>query len=269
METQFFNPPGVDHFGQNNQIFDNRIYNQMQGQNQQANKFDNGFQLSGAEAGRVIRPSDNSPEFSKNYDKAVSDVTKYDHTNVSEAVKEAAAKGGGVFLMEISKDTKDSEKLLKEMKELKEKDPSLTIVALDKDKIMADPNAKEWQNFIQKDNLAHSTLKSVKAGAEGEPVLGNTVSTHWGGDIKAGVIDQNPYAKRATSSQHFDASVFEQKNTGHQYTGLEQSPVSKKIQPLLPELDDLLEQLEKDPTARQNKPLSELFPYSSKKWSKR
>ena len=271
MERQYIYPPGVDNFGQNNQLYDNSVYNQMQGHRRLSNQFDNGFQLSDQSAGRVIRPSDNNFKPGE-YDKSVSELTKFDHTNSAEAVKEAAAKGGGITFMMISQSTKDSQKLLEQMKDLKAKDPSMTFVVLDKDKIKADPGAQKWQDYVQKstngDNLAFSSLQSVKSDASGKPAIDRVVSTHWGGDVKADVVDQSRFARQFTTAHKYDAAYLPERS--YQLNDGSTNDVPVQVLPktsadelfaphrngesLLPNMDNWLRALEKEPGIRHTRP---------------
>jgi hypothetical protein len=91
----------------------------------------------------------------------------------------------------------------------------MEFVYLDKDKIKeaaaSDPNAAKWQDWISKstnnDNLAFTSLQSVKAGPDGKPVIDRVVSTHWGGDIKGDITDQNRYARKFTSSHSYNTTA--------------------------------------------------------------
>lgn len=170
----------------------------------------------GAESGRVIYPSDNKFASRESYDQSVSKLTSYDHTNAHEAVKKAAAEGQGVAFIIGSQSTKDTQKLLDQMTKMKEQNPGMQFVYIDKDKVdeqvKNNPNsthAKKWQDWIQHNtngsDLAFTSLQSVKPGEGGKPVVDRVVSTHWGGDIKESLLDQSRYAKSFTGSHqgHF------------------------------------------------------------------
>lgn len=170
----------------------------------------------GAESGRVIYPSDNKFASRESYDQSVSKLTSYDHSNAHEAVKKAAAEGQGVAFIIGSQSTKDTQKLLDQMTKMKEQNPGMQFVYIDKDKVdeqvKNNPNsthAKKWQDWIQQNtngsDLAFTSLQSVKPGEGGKPVVDRVVSTHWGGDIKESLLDQSRYAKSFTGSHqgHF------------------------------------------------------------------
>jgi hypothetical protein len=206
---------------------DNRNFNHMQNQ-YRGNFHDPGFQIydqsrapnqggdtysphRGAESGRVIYPSDNKFASRESYDRSVSKLTGYDHTNAHEAVKKAAAEGQGVAFIIGSQSTKDTEKLLDQMTKMKEQNPGMQFVYIDKDKVNEqvknNPNstqAKKWQDWIQQNtngsDLAFTSLQSVKPGEGGKPVVDRVVSTHWGGDIQESLSDQSRYAKKFTGS---------------------------------------------------------------------
>jgi hypothetical protein len=180
----------------------------MRGQRGSGYGSNDGFQIvDSAASNRIIRPSENTHS-KEEYQKSVSSLTSFDHTNAHEAVKKAAENGNGIAFIVGSESTRDTQKLLKEMSELKAKNPGMEFVYLDKDKIKeaaaSDPNAAKWQDWISKstnnDNLAFTSLQSVKAGPDGKPVIDKVVSTHWGGDIKGDITDQNRYARKFTSS---------------------------------------------------------------------
>jgi hypothetical protein len=165
----------------------------------------------GAESGRVIYPSDNKFATRDSYDQSVSKLTAYDHTNAHEAVKKAATEGQGVAFIIGSQSTKDTQKLLDQMTKMKEQNPGMQFVYIDKDKVNEqvkdNPNsahAKKWQDWIQQNtngsNLAFTSLQSVKPGADGKPIVDRVVSTHWGGDIQESLRDQSRYAKSFTGA---------------------------------------------------------------------
>lgn len=194
---------------------DNQIVNQMRGQRGSGYGANDGFQIvDNAASNRVIRPSENTHS-KEEYQKSVSSLTSFDHTNAHEAVKKAAENGSGIAFIVGSESTRDTQKLLKEMNELKDKNPGMEFVYLDKDKIKeaaaSDPNAAKWQDWISKstnnDNLAFTSLQSVKAGPDGKPVIDRVVSTHWGGDIKGDITDQNRYARKFTSSHSYNTTA--------------------------------------------------------------
>lgn len=203
---------------------DNRYFNHMQNQ-YRGSYHDPGFQIydqsraphqggdsyRGAESGRVIYPSDNKFANRDGYEQSVSKLTSYDHTNAHEAVKKAAAEGQGVAFIIGSQSTKDTQKLLDQMTKMKEQNPGMQFVYIDKDKVNEqvknNPNstqAKKWQDWIQQNtngsDLAFTSLQSVKPGADGKPMIDRVVSTHWGGDIQESLRDQSRYAKSFTGS---------------------------------------------------------------------
>jgi hypothetical protein len=214
---------------QNSQYF-NHMQNQYRG-----NFHDPGFQIydqsaaqnrgtdsyRGAESGRVIYPSDNKFASRESYDQSVSKLTSFDHTNAHEAVKKAAAEGQGVAFIIGSQSTKDTQKLLDQMTKMKEQNPGMQFVYIDKDKVNEqvknNPNsahAKKWQDWIQQNtngsDLAFTSLQSVKPGEGGKPVVDRVVSTHWGGDIKDSLLDQSRYAKSFTGSHQGDFKLTEE-----------------------------------------------------------
>lgn len=175
----------------------------------------------GAESGRVIYPSDNKFASRESYDQSVSKLTSYDHTNAHEAVKKAAAEGQGVAFIIGSQSTKDTQKLLDQMTKMKEQNPGMQFVYIDKDKVNEqltnNPNsahAKKWQDWIQQNtngsDLAFTSLQSVKPGEGGKPVVDRVVSTHWGGDIKDSLLDQSRYAKSFTGSHQEQFKLTEE-----------------------------------------------------------
>ncbi len=175
----------------------------------------------GAESGRVIYPSDNKFASRESYDQSVSKLTSYDHTNAHEAVKKAAAEGQGVAFIIGSQSTKDTQKLLDQMTKMKEQNPGMQFVYIDKDKVNEqvknNPNsthAKKWQDWIQQNtngsDLAFTSLQSVKPGEGGKPVVDRVVSTHWGGDIKESLLDQSRYAKSFTGSHQGQFQLTEE-----------------------------------------------------------
>lgn len=162
-------------------------------------------------SGKAIYPSDNNFGGKAGFDAAVAKVTSYDHKNFGGALNKAAQEGGGVCLMIVSESTKDSQKLLSQMAQMKEQNPGMQFVAIDKDKVASDlkanpndKNAQNWQKWInEKTNgtdLSFTSLHSVKPGADGRAVLDRLVSTHWGGDIKDSLIDQNRFAQKFTGA---------------------------------------------------------------------
>lgn len=165
----------------------------------------------GACSGKVIHPSDNSFGGKAGYDAAVSKVTPYDHKNFGDAMQKAAASGNGVAYMVVSESTRDSQKLLTQMSQMKEQNPGMQFVTIDKDKVAADlkanpndKNAQNWQKWIDQStngtNLAFTSLQSVKPGADGRAMADKVVSTHWGGDIKDSLQDQNRFAQKFTGA---------------------------------------------------------------------
>jgi len=219
-------------YSQAQERLNNQYFNHMQNQ-YRGNFHDPGFQIydqsgsqnrgtdsyRGAESGRVIYPSDNKFASRESYDQSVSKLTSYDYTNAHEAVKKAAAEGQGVAFIVGSQSTKDTQKLLDQMTKMKEQNPGMQFVYIDKDKVNEqvknNPNsthAKKWQDWIQQNtngsDLAFTSLQSVKPGEGGKPVVDRVVSTHWGGDIKDSLLDQSRYAKNFTGSHqgHFKLS---------------------------------------------------------------
>jgi thiol-disulfide isomerase/thioredoxin len=213
---------------------DNRYFNHMQNQHR-GGYHDPGFQIydqsraphqgsdsyKGAESGRVIYPSDNKFGNRASYEQSVSKLTSYDHTNAHEAVKKAAAEGQGVAFIIGSQSTKDTQKLLDQMTKMKEQNPGMQFVFIDKDKVNEqvknDPNstqAKKWQNWIQQNtggsDLAFTSLQSVKPGEGGKPVVDRVVSTHWGGDIQEGLRDQSRFAKSFTGAHQGQFKITEE-----------------------------------------------------------
>ncbi|CAN5380981.1 hypothetical protein BH11CYA1_BH11CYA1_44670 [soil metagenome] len=214
---------------QSQERLDNRYFNHLQNQNRgnfhdpnfqiydqsaQSNRDQNSFR--GIESGHTIYPSENKFASRESYEQAVSRLTPYDHTNAHEAVKKAAAEGQGVAFIIGSQSTKDTQKLLDQMTKMKEQNPSMQFVFIDKDKVdeqvKNDPNStqsKKWQDWIQQNtngsDLAFTSLQSVKPGADGKPIVDRVVSTHWGGDIQDNLKDQSRYARQFTGSHqaHF------------------------------------------------------------------
>ncbi len=187
-----------------------QIYDQSSATNRGSDSY------RGAESGRVIYPSDNKFASRESYDQSVSKLTSYDHTNAHEAVKKAAAEGQGVAFIIGSQSTKDTQKLLDQMTKMKEQNPGMQFVYIDKDKVNEQvknnpdsTHAKKWQDWIQQNtngsDLAFTSLQSVKPGEGGKPVVDRVVSTHWGGDIQESLKDQNSYAKKFSGSHqgHF------------------------------------------------------------------
>ena len=190
-----------------------QIYDQSNAPHQGGNSYRGGDSNRGAESGRVIYPSDNKFANREGYDQSVSKLTAYDHTNAHEAVKKAATEGQGVAFIIGSQSTKDTQKLLDQMSKMKEQNPGMQFVYIDKDKVNEqvknNPNstqAKKWQDWIQQNtngsDLAFTSLQSVKPGADGKPVVDRVVSTHWGGDIQESLRDQSRYAKSFTGAHH-------------------------------------------------------------------
>lgn len=191
-----------------------QIYDQSRAPHQGSDSY------RGAETGRVIYPSDNKFGNRASYDQSVSKLTSFDHTNAHEAVKKAAAEGQGVAFIIGSQSTKDTEKVLDQMTKMKEKNPGMQFVFIDKDKVNEqaknDPNstqAKKWQNWIQQNtngsDLAFTSLQSVKPGEGGKPVVDRVVSTHWGGDIQDSLRDQSRFAKSFTGSHQGQFNLTE------------------------------------------------------------
>lgn len=225
----------------NNQIQDNSIFNQIQRSRCSGGSCTPDLQITdcsggscsprssrmsdSACSGKAIYPSDNNFGGKEGYDAAVSKVSSYDHKNAGEAIQKAAASGNGVAYMVVSESTKDSQKLLSQMSQMKEQNPGMQFVTIDKDKVAADlkanpndKNAQNWQKWIDQStngtNLAFTSLQSVKPGADGKAVPDRVVSTHWGGDIKDSLQDQNRFAQKFTGAYKDQFKFADNKEEG-------------------------------------------------------
>lgn len=154
------------------------------------------------DGGRTINPKENTWN-KEQFSSAVNKLTPYGYENAGEAVKEAAKNGQGVAFIVGSQNTRDTQELVDKMQKLKEQNPGMQFVFVDKDKVAKDPDAGKWRDWIKHetngDNLAFTSLESVKAGPDGKPSLDRVVSTHWGGDISESLSDQSRYARQYTS----------------------------------------------------------------------
>lgn len=138
----------------------------------------------------------------KTYSDAVKKATPWNLDNFQGAYDEAARKGQSVTFLVGSKSTRETQALLKNIDEMKAKNPNMQFVFLDRDKINSDPKYKGLQDWVTKntknDDLAFSAQYGVRPGKDGKPEGGRSVSTHWGGEISASLMEQSRFGQSFT-----------------------------------------------------------------------
>lgn len=138
----------------------------------------------------------------KTYSEAVKKTTPWNADNFQGAYDEAARKGQSVTFLVGSKDTRETQALLKNIEEMKAKNPNMQFVYLDRDKINSDPRYKGLQDWVsantKNDNLAFSAQYGVRPGKDGKPEGGRSVSTHWGGEISGSLMEQSRFGQSFT-----------------------------------------------------------------------
>ena len=158
----------------------------------------------------VIIPEANAFGAADQYDAAVKGACKYTDQNYDQALKEAAAKGQPVVAIFGSKDTPDTQKLLKTAAAaIKNGADGATYVYIDMDRVKENPNsglAKFVDQNIRGHNLAHTILFTQKPDAQGNPVPEPAMMSTWGGrDQIQGLLAQHvKYGQDAMRGRQFN-----------------------------------------------------------------